>query len=105
MGDYKPDNRASMMAATGPTFNQLGNGDEIIAKGSLVKKNWYGNKQVRFFELHNNGELKYYADKRDFKGSIQLGPSSKVRKTAKTTITLTCEKKKKEYVLIQPDTT
>ena len=39
----------------------------------------------------------------DFKGSIKLGPSSKVRKTAKTTITLTCDRKGKEYVLMQPE--
>ena len=66
----------------------------------MIKKNWYGNKQLRLFELHANGELKYYAEKREFKGAIVMGPNSKVRKTAKTTITLTCESKKKEYVLM-----
>lgn len=39
----------------------------------------------------------------DFKGSIKIGPSSKVRKTAKTTISLTCERKNKEYTIMQPE--
>ena len=46
----------------------------------------------------------YYKDMTDFKGSIKIGPTSKVRKTAKTTVSLTCERKQKEYVLIQPET-
>ena len=84
----------------GAAFDPLGDGSEIVVKGPMIKKNWYGNKQLRLFELHANGELKYYAEKREFKGAIVMGPNSKVRKTAKTTITLTCESKKKEYVLM-----
>jgi len=53
--------------------------------------------------LYESGELMYYKDMTDFKGSIKLGPSSKVRKTAKTTISLSCERKGKEYVLMQPE--
>lgn len=88
------------MASAGAAFDLLGDGSDIVVRGPMIKKNWYGNKQLRLFELHTNGELKYYAEKRELKGSIMIGPNSKVRKTAKTTITLTCESKKKEYVLI-----
>ena len=35
-------------------------GHDIIFKGTLLKENWYRNKQVRYCELFNNGELKYY---------------------------------------------
>lgn len=42
----------------------------------------------------------YYKDMTDFKGSIKLGPTSKLRKTAKTTMLLTCERKGKEYILM-----
>ena len=94
-----------MHPSSGAAFDSLGDGSDIIVKGPLIKKNWYGNKQLRQFELHSNGELKYYADKREFKGAIMIGPSSKIRKTAKTTVTLTCESKKKEYILMQPDNT
>ena len=45
----------------------------------------------------------YYKDMTEFKGSIKVGPTSKVRKTAKTTVSLTCERKGKEYVLMQPE--
>ena len=76
---------------------------KCIFKGNLVKKNWYGNKQLRFFELYGNGEMKYYKDMKDYKGNITLGPDTMVRKTAKTTVTIHCEKRKKDFVLIQPD--
>ena len=89
-----------MHPSAGAAFDVLGDGSDIIVKGPLIKKNWYGNKQLRQFELHSNGELKYYADKTEFKVAISIGPSSKIRKTAKTTVTLTCEAKKKEYILM-----
>lgn len=72
-------------------------------RGKLCKKNWYGNKQLRFFELYRYGELKYYKDLKDYKGSITLGPNSKVIKIAKTTIKMFCEKKQKDYILVQPE--
>jgi hypothetical protein len=74
--------------------------NKCVFKGNLCKKNWYGNKQIRFFELYGNGELKYYKDMKDYKGNINLGPDTKVRKTAKTTITIYCERRKKDFVLI-----
>jgi hypothetical protein len=69
-GGYIPDKSGSMKPVAGAAFDTLGDGSEIIVMGPLIKKNWYGNKQLRHFELHSNGELKYYADKREFKGAI-----------------------------------
>ena len=77
--------------------------NKIILKGNLLKKNRWLKKQLRFFILYQNGELMYYKDITDFKGSIKVGPNSKVRKTAKTTISMTCERKGKEYILMQPE--
>ena len=31
--------------------------NDIMLKGYLLKDNWYGNKQRRFFELYNNGTI------------------------------------------------
>jgi hypothetical protein len=72
-------------------------------KGQLCKKNWYGNKQIRFFELYRYGEIKYYKDMKDFKGSITINHATKVIKVAKTTIKVYCSKKNKEYTIMQPD--
>ena len=55
----------------------------ILLKGHLLKKNWYGNKQLRHFELYPSGELKYYKDVTNYKGSIMLGPESNIRKTGR----------------------
>jgi len=77
--------------------------NNCIFKGCLLKKNWYGNKQLRFFELYKYGELKYFTKDFDYKGSITLGPNSKIRKSARTTLSVYCEMKKREYILIQPE--
>jgi hypothetical protein len=47
MGDYVPSNKKSMHPSSGAAFDMLGDGSEIIVKGPLIKKNWYGNKQLR----------------------------------------------------------
>ena len=49
--------------------------------------------------------MKYYKDMKDYKGSITMGPETKLIKIAKTTIKIFCEVKKKEYILMQPDST
>ena len=51
-------------------------GIELLLKGYLNKKNWFGVSSMRFFELYSNGLLKFYMnmDKTVYKGSIQLGP-------------------------------
>ena len=74
--------------------------NKCIFKGKLVKKNWYGNKQLRFFELYLSGEIKYFTKDFDSKGSIVLGPDTKIRKSARTTLTIYCEKKKRDYILM-----
>ena len=91
------------MSTTGNVFNQLIKPEEIILKGQLIKKNWFGAKQLRFFELQQDGQLKYYEDMNKYKGTIKIGSTSLARKTAKTTITLKCEYKNKDYVLMQPE--
>lgn len=77
--------------------------NKIVIKGNLIKKNRFLNKQLRFFVLYQSGELMYYKDMTEFKGSIKVGPTSKVRKTDKKTVCMTCERKGKEYILMQPD--
>ena len=48
--------------------------------------------------------MRYYKDITDYKGTIVIGGATNVRKTGRAQITLNCERKNKEYVLIQPDT-
>jgi hypothetical protein len=95
--------RLSVGNVDGMLANPLAHENEVVMRGNLCKKNWYGNKQVRFFEMYRYGELKYYKDLKDYKGSITLGPESKIIKTAKTTVKIFCEKKQKDYVLMQPE--
>lgn len=45
----------------------------------------------------------YYKDMNEKKGQIKLGTDSKVRKTGRTNMSLWCQRKNKEYLLIQPD--
>lgn len=77
--------------------------NNCIYKGNLLKKNWYGNKQLRFFELYKFGELKYFNKDYEYKGSITLGPNTKIKKIGRTTISIFCETKKRDYILIQPE--
>ncbi len=75
-------------------------------KGCLVKKNWYGNKQLREFHLLNSGEIRYFAvqgDKLNYKGSLWLGPKAKVAKTDHLTLNIFCHEKQRPYILMQPD--
>ena len=75
----------------------------ILLKGHLLNKNWYGNKQLRYFELYPSGELKYYKDITDKRGSIMLGPESNIRKTGRSQLTMFCTNKKKEYIILQAE--
>jgi len=50
-------------ASNQPRSSMLGtavDSKQLVLKGNLLKINWYGSKQLRFFELFSNGELKYY---------------------------------------------
>ena len=51
----------------------------IILKGYLLKENWYGNKQKRYFELYPEGVIKYFEIKtriRIYKSCLSLGPTT-----------------------------
>ena len=50
--------------------------------------------------LYESGDLMYYKDKSEYKGTIKIGPKSKPRKAKKTELIMTCENKGKEYSLI-----
>mmetsp|Transcript_16283 Transcript_16283/g.27527 ORF Transcript_16283/g.27527 Transcript_16283/m.27527 type:complete len:122 (+) Transcript_16283:1138-1503(+) len=57
----------------------------IVHKGELRKKNKYLMKQVRYFTLSDQGEIKYYRDRNEYRGNIWLTNKSKVFKTARDT--------------------
>ena len=62
----------------------------------MKKKHWYGNKQkLMFFELHKQGELRYYKHITNHKGTIVIGAATNIRKTRRTQITLSCERTNK----------
>ena len=35
---------------------------EVLLRGYLMKKNWFGISQIRMFKLYNTGEIMYYKD-------------------------------------------
>jgi hypothetical protein len=74
--------------------------NECVFKGTLIKKNWYGKKQLRFLKLVDSGELQYYKGQNELKGSITIGPMTEIKRTEKTVLNITCLKKKREYILI-----
>ena len=71
-----------------------------MLKGQLCKENWYGSKQLRLFELHGTGELKYYKNLQEYKGLITITAETKVRKSARTSIVIYDDIKSKDYTLI-----
>jgi hypothetical protein len=97
------DPRFSTTNVAGMESNPLADENKLMIKGNLCKKNWYGNKQIRCFELYKYGEIKYFKDMKDYKGSININAQTKVVKVAKTTIKIFCSKKQKEYTILQPD--
>ena len=54
--------------------------------------------------MYESGDLMYYKDKSEYKGTIKLGLSSKPRKAGRKELCMTCENKNKEYALVAPDT-
>ena len=89
----EPDPRQSLNNVVNNPLNPLMKENEVVIKGQLCKRNWYGNKQIRFFELYRYGEIKYYKDMKDYKGSITINAQTKVVKVAKTTIKVFCARK------------
>lgn len=55
----------------------------IVCRGFLLKKNRWFQKQVRYFHLYQNGEMKYYKDVKKYKGKITLAKNTRVLKTGK----------------------
>ena len=79
----------------------LSSNDAIVCRGFLLKKNRWFQKQVRYFILHPNGELKYYKDVKKYKGKITLGKNTRILKTAKNQIEVPTVDK--SYILIEMD--
>ena len=82
------------------------NKSQIILKGYLLKKNWFGSNQLRLFCMHENGEIKYF-DKTVQKGSIWLDTDTQVDTGKNNELLLknvhsTKHKNKDAYTLLQP---
>lgn len=76
----------------------------IALKGYLLKDNWYGNKQKRYFELYPEGIIKYFEIKgriRIYKGCLSIG-SQTVLNMNMNQMRFSCDRKKREYLLVQP---
>ena len=76
----------------------------IILKGYLLKENWYGNKQKRYFELYPEGIIKYFEIKtriRIYKSCLNLGPTTVLVRQLNS-LKFICYRKNREYILFQP---
>ena len=73
----------------------------VVCKGFLLKKNRWFNKQLRFFNLYENGELRYYKDFYNFKGKIILTKDTKVLKTGKKQLEIPTNKK--TFILVESE--
>lgn len=73
----------------------------LVCKGFLLKKNRWFNKQIRYFQLYANGELKYYKDIRKYKGKITLAKNTNVVKTGKNQMEIPLNNK--SYILLELD--
>lgn len=78
---------------------------KVILKGSLVKRNWYNNKQLRLFHLYDSGEVQYFAeiqDKQIEKGGFLLTPTTRIELVDAINMRVHCDEKKRTYFLMQP---
>lgn len=76
----------------------------ILLKGFLLKDNWYGNKQKRYFELYSEGIIKYFDVKgriRVYKGCLSIDAFTQLD-FKQNCIRFVCARKKREYCLMQP---
>ena len=101
---YERESLIKMEGANGVSFNPLAEESSVVLKGHLLKKNKYGIRQKRFFELYQYGELKYYKDREkesyDYKGSITVTKDSTVKRVERGSLKITCQTKKNEYTLL-----
>jgi hypothetical protein len=74
---------------------------QLACKGYLLKKNRWFQKQVRYFHLYSNGELKYFKDVKKYKGKITLGKNTRVLKTAKNQMEIPTSDK--TYIFVELD--
>jgi len=73
-----------------------------VLSGKILKKNRYFMQQERLFELHGNGDLKYFHGIEQ-KGIMVLTKRSKARKVSKTEFEIVLPDVGKTYKLIQVD--
>ena len=75
-------------------------------KGTLLKENWYRNKQVRFIELYSSGEMKYFDIEKNgkytYKSSLWVDESTQVKLVNANHMHIKCVKKGKTYYFIEP---
>jgi len=78
--------------------------EDVVLKGTLIKKNWYGGKKYRFFKLFSSGRIDYYNNESatKLKDWINTGSNCNVRKIGRKEITFFCNHRKKSIVLTQP---
>jgi hypothetical protein len=81
----------------------------IKIKGYLLKRNWYGSDQKRFFELYPTGLIRYFEVKgrsTEFKGCTRISSATQIRydrESQPPSLRFRCQiKDKKEYNLLQP---
>ena len=67
--------------------------DPVVREGVLQKRNeWYW-KQERHFVLYLNGEVKYFQNEADQKGTIVMNKNTKINRTSKTSFEITLDKR------------
>lgn len=81
-------------------FLQDFNIDDVVCRGYLLKKNRWFSKQLRFFQLLKNGDLKYFKDFK-YKGKLTLTKDTRVVKTGRNLFEI--PQRDKVYTLIEID--
>ena len=95
-----------MMDQIDGTFLPQMDPNDVVLKGYLNKDNWYGNKQKRFFELYNKGNIQYFEIKgriRVCKGGLKVDANTKLfynERASPPTLSFQCAQKKRDYTLI-----
>lgn len=83
-----------------------GQGNHLVFKGTLLKENWYRNKQLRYIELTNNGEMKYHdiekTGKYVYKSSLWIDSTTIAKRIDSKNMHIKCVKKGKTYYFIEP---
>ncbi len=78
----------------------------LAFKGTLLKENWYRNRQVRYLELFSNGEMRYHDVGKDgkavYKSSLWVDKDTLVKRIDAKNMPLKCVKKNRTYYFIEP---